>query len=462
VVPSIVPSRKNDSTERTNDEASETTTTTRRRRRRGRNGDRSSIAETHTRTHTQSIMSRDVLDSVLTPEEREWAFALEEALYGADEERKRARKAARRSFVARAKKGGGVFDPWNEVTNNANNSATMPTDFELATHAIIAKGDTSRALKRIKRLREFKERYRVPNFECGYENDEYNEANIDGVLLVIKKFLSAYPDFVKSIGMDKHGRIAAVLRMRGLRWSHPPPFNHTESDRFKALYCLMHALQPTPESVRRGTVWIADLGGVTARPSGPFTEGFRKLLRDSYPVRVQDVPVVRCPPLWSGAFAGTYPFWSRHFANRFVRVDPATLRSHFPADLLQGGRKKSASSSAAPDSTLHRHRRHQKEHQRRQQQQQRTRKVASNDNNWENLDDDGGGYDDYDNSNSNSNNNEWSDWTSVGSGSLGGIEAAKAASRNADGRAVANEEMWNTIERLVRTRFKTERTFRVA
>jgi len=402
--------------------------------------------------------SQDVIDAQLTTEEREWAFELEEALYGREEiesNREQRRRARALRFQKRLQKRGennaqGLYGSTNLKYKE------MPTDFELATHALIGKGNTQKALKRIRRLQQFKEFYRVPSFDCenafdnefGEDHNEINEAVIEAVLLCIKKFLMAYPEFIKTIGMDKHGRVTSVIRLRGLRWSRPPPFNHTESDRMRALYCLLNALQPTVEAVRRGTIWIADLGGVNERPAQGFWEGCRKLLKDSYPLRVEDIPVVRCPPVYSGAFAFTYPYWSRHFAQRFIRTDPETIRNHFPKELLAIKRPRHEEQTTKPSMRP-------KDRKKKQErlQQQKQSKVAPNgdeynDDGWENLDEDSSEFD----------NNEYlgeDDYESFATQNLGGAEFAI-------GKANINDELWTKIERLVRMRFETERTFRVA
>jgi len=435
---------------------------------------------------------------LLTPEEREWAFALEEALYGTDG----------------GGRGGRAFQgtPNNSGNSNSNTNRIsykdMPSDFELAAHAMIGKGDTVRALKRIKRLAAFKETYRVPVFagydeattnttrtnsnsssnnngnhmqqqqqqQQGHEHHEYESNTIEAVLRIIKKFFLAYPDFIRSIGMDKHGRVAVVFKLKGLRWSQPPPFNHTERDRFRALYCLMNALQPTIEAVRRGTVWIGDLKGVaTERPAASFLVGCRKLLRDSFPIKVEDVPVVRCPPFWSAAFVGTYPYWSRHFANKFVRVEPATLRKHFPSELLGAAKKNTKEGGTATktknktSSTLQK--RKQQKHKTKTKTRPPTKKVVAPntgdhyDNTWENLDDDSD--DDEGNSNElfalddsdNESNGDWGMSSDGGASSLNSNNLSGA--EDAIGGGKVNIELWDKIERMVRMRFETERTFRV-
>ena len=113
-------------------------------------------------------MSEKVVDSILTSDEREWAFALEEALYGNNDEVVNNSSKVRRAQRAFRRTQQSISAP------DAPQSMDMPTDFELATHALIGKGNTPKALKRIRRLAVFKETYKVPDFETDNEDDMEN------------------------------------------------------------------------------------------------------------------------------------------------------------------------------------------------------------------------------------------------------------------------------------------------
>ena len=318
----------------------------------------------------------------LTPEEREWAFALEEALYeyedgivgvgnavvskpktspggnnhannGSNNTANGGRATRIRGAIRR--RGSSIHNSIRgNITNNNNNYYNngrartdlygRPSDLELAAHAIVSKGNIPRALKRLSRIQAFRNAYGLDGFDSSAAADPTNgttgatDNRVETVLLGLRKFLLAYPEFLQSVGLDNHGRITALLRLEGLRWSSAPPFNHTETDRFRGLYYLLCAVQPTLDSIRGGTVWITDLMGVSEAPTMALLNGCRMLLRDSYPMRVEDLPVVGCPPRFSKPFVSTYPFWSRHFASRFVRVSNTTLVRHFPRELLNGGK----------------------------------------------------------------------------------------------------------------------------
>mmetsp|Transcript_11563 Transcript_11563/g.27170 ORF Transcript_11563/g.27170 Transcript_11563/m.27170 type:complete len:385 (+) Transcript_11563:317-1471(+) len=376
---------------------------------------------------------------LLTSQEREWAFALEEAMYGErfDKIQERRWSVSRRSSV--------------DSTNLAKNlrAATQlygkPSDFEIVAHALRAKGNISKALHRLKRMKMFKDAYNIPEFD--FEASSSTSDPVEPILKLMKKFLIAYPEFIKKIGMDKYGRVAVQFQLSGLRWSLPAPFNHTEAERFQALYYLLHVTQPTLESIRRGTVWIGDLVDVTERPSPPLYRGGRMLLRDSYPIKVEDVPVVDCPPTFSKVYATTYPFLSSHFVAKFVRVTPEVLRSHFPPELLSD--RLLGNNHAKIRSTNRRRLRHKAvdENDGINNNLDVVAIVTSStgdeyDNSWENLDDDEDDEEYY-----NSSNHRSSGTQSTGD--------------ETDQYSDDSEELWTRIERLLRMRFKTEQAFQL-
>uniref|UniRef100_A0A7S4EHS8 CRAL-TRIO domain-containing protein n=1 Tax=Pseudo-nitzschia australis TaxID=44445 RepID=A0A7S4EHS8_9STRA len=388
-------------------------------------------------------MAMDDLELMLTPEEQEWAFALEEAIY-------------RGRPDVNVNQGGGLSLSRTRSTINNSNAIVAattapattqlygkPSDFEIAAHALRAKGNTSKGLKRLQRMKIFKDAYNIPDFDL--DSGSNRNDPIKPILKLMKKFLTGYPQFLQKIGIDKFGRVAVQLQLDGLRWSQPPPFNHTETERFQAFYYLLHATQPTLESIRRGTVWIGDIQNITERPSAALFRGGRMLLRDSYPIKVQDVPVVDCPPRFSKVYATTYPFFSSHFVSKFVRVTPDVLRAHFPPELLSD-RLRGINNTKKGRIINRRRARYKTDNsiaRKRNVDVSDIDVVSSNgddyDNKWENLDDD----DEKDANGINDRNN------GIKNGGVGDQEINES------------EELLMRIERLLRMRFKTERSFRV-
>ena len=389
-------------------------------------------------------MAMDDLELMLTPEEQEWAFALEEAIYG---ERPDVNVDQGRGFnLSRTRS---TINNSNTVIAATNAPATTqlygkPSDFEIAAHALRAKGDTSKGLKRLHRMKIFKDAYNIPAFDV--DSGSSRSDPIKPILKLMKKFLTAYPQFVQKIGIDKFGRVAVQLQLDGLRWSQPSPFNHTETERFQAFYYLLHATQPTLESIRRGTVWIGDIQNVTERPSAALFRGGRMLLRDSYPIKVQDVPVVHCPPRFSKVYATTYPFFSSHFVSKFVRVTPDVLRAHFPPELLSDRLR--GVNNIKKSRIINR---------RRARYKTGNNSIASKRNvDIDDADIVSSNGDDYDNTWENLDDDDEEDANGINDRNIGNKNGSIGDQDTDD-----SEELLTRIERLLRMRFKTERSFRV-
>mmetsp|Transcript_31327 Transcript_31327/g.33657 ORF Transcript_31327/g.33657 Transcript_31327/m.33657 type:complete len:328 (-) Transcript_31327:11-994(-) len=289
----------------------------------------------------------DVVES-LTSRERGWAYQLEEALYDHDTVNKNNNNAATATSSRKA-------DNYRIKTELYG----KPSDLEIAAHAIRAKGDTTKALHRMRRLKQFKDMYGIADFTMYEDDDDDKYSQHHETERILKKFLTAYPTFIQRVGLDKYARVVIQFRLEGLRWTQPPPFNHNEEERFQALFHLLNSLQPTLDSIRRGTVWIGDLEGIgnssevglglSQRPTSEIYKGGRMLLRDSYPIKVEDIPVVDCPSGFSKVYLGVYPFLSRHFLSKLIRVTPRQLRNHFDSELLsdrlQGKKKRKETSN---------------------------------------------------------------------------------------------------------------------
>jgi hypothetical protein len=518
------------------------------------------------------------MGSKLTSREREWAYKLEEALYNNDNDNdngskitsSNSRSSSSRFFRSSFRIGGSVNVSNNNNNNNnsigpktssskkasssssANASASAailygkPSDLEIAAHAIRSKGDILKSLKRIRRLKQFKDMYGIPDFTIsgsstssgiidesqsqdqeGDENEDEDDDNEDvtRILQIMKKvFFIAYPNFIQKIGIDKHNRVVIMFRLENLRWTECPPFNHNEQERFQALYYLMNCIQPTLDSIRMGTVWIGDLedielGSISSisttttttgstgtsvnivRPTSDIYKGGRLLLRDSYPIKVDDICVIDCPSRLSKIYLCIYPFMSSHFVSKFVRVTPQLLQQHFSSELLSNrlnGIRSNSNSKKKKQYNGGRNKRNNNTN---------TNNNSEENDDWENLGDgsetnDDSNYEetnndneeddkpttvtindnnnnDNNNANSNDNNNANDNDTNdndndndnnnfnsfvVGSGDNnnndngnGNVDKDNDNDNNDDDDSL----LWTTIERLVRIRFNTERNFRL-
>jgi hypothetical protein len=222
---------------------------------------------------------------LLTPEERDWTNELEAAIQNSP----------------------GVFGKLS--------------DFELAAHAIVAKENTELALKRIRRLSKFKETYKISNDRTVFQ-----------ALQLLHKFVHAYPGFLQAFGVDEYNRHVLVFRLQALK--SPPPFNHSEEDLFAALYYIFHALQPDLDAIRKGTIFVGDMEGLTRQSlTLNLFQGGRWLTKESYPIKVKDFPCVSSPPTLSAVYAMCWPFFSTKLRQKYVACTAAQLQDHFPKSL---------------------------------------------------------------------------------------------------------------------------------
>ncbi|KAG7346751.1 CRAL/TRIO domain containing protein [Nitzschia inconspicua] len=196
------------------------------------------------------------------------------------------------------------------------------SDFELAAHAIVAKEDTELALKRIRRLQQFKK-------TCNISSD----MTVFQAIQLLHRFVHAYPGFLQAFGTDTYERHVFTFRLQCLK--SPPPFNHSEEDQFAALYYIFHALQPDLDAIRKGTIFVGDIEGITRQYfSLSLFNGGRSLTKDSYPIKVKDFPCVGSPPRFSAVYAMCWPFFSTKLRQKYVACTPAQLQQHFPRKLL--------------------------------------------------------------------------------------------------------------------------------
>mmetsp|Transcript_3591 Transcript_3591/g.3782 ORF Transcript_3591/g.3782 Transcript_3591/m.3782 type:complete len:177 (-) Transcript_3591:100-630(-) len=175
------------------------------------------------------------------------------------------------------------------------------------------------------------------------------------------------------------------------------------------------------------------------------------LLRDSYPLKVEDIPVIDCPSGFSKVYLGVYPFLSSHFLSKLIRITPHQLRQHFAAELLserlQGTKKKKKKET----SSIHNRKKKQYSAIIMNATTTSSNGRNSNDNNnndendWENLNDSSSSIDNDTTTTSTENKNK----------------EENTSNSNNDNDNDSNDVVWTTIERLARMRFETESQFRL-
>mmetsp|Transcript_87018 Transcript_87018/g.251336 ORF Transcript_87018/g.251336 Transcript_87018/m.251336 type:complete len:281 (+) Transcript_87018:172-1014(+) len=216
-----------------------------------------------------------------------------------------------------------VIQLQDELRRAPNKVGKTLSDWDIACHAVIAKSRPSKALHRIRRLQQFRQSYKVPQHPTVYE-----------AIKVLHDFVDAYPSFIQAVGQDSSGRWVISYELK--KFVDAEKDESTLERDFTALYFLMMALQPDLDSVRKGTVWIGDLTDIT-RQDLPLTiiNGARSLCRDSFPIKLQDVPCLNAPSKFSAVYALCRPFFSPKFTEKLVwDCPPLVLRRAYPKRFL--------------------------------------------------------------------------------------------------------------------------------
>lgn len=199
------------------------------------------------------------------------------------------------------------------------------SDFQLASHAAVAKDQPRKAKYRIQGLQKFRQEYNVPEHPTVYE-----------AIKSLHEFVHARPLFVQAFGQDLQGRWVLSYQLKGL--TDPSCHRHemTTEQEFTALFFLFWAMQPDLEAVRKGSIWIGDMEGITRQnlPT-PIVNGFRALCRDSFPTTVKYVTCWNVPPIFSMVYTYCRPYFSAHLAKNLVWGCPKEkLQELFPCHVL--------------------------------------------------------------------------------------------------------------------------------
>lgn len=200
------------------------------------------------------------------------------------------------------------------------------SDWDIVCHAVVAKSDSAKAIQRLRRLKQFQQIYKVPEHPTVYE-----------AIRTMHDFCHAHPDFIQAIGCDASGRWVLSFQLKAWTCSDQQEQGQLSAERdFAALYFLLMALQPDLESVRKGTIWIGDLEGITCQTL-PLSSvrGARALCREAFPIRVEDAPCWNTPPKLSAVYAFCRPCFSPHLTEKIVwDCTPELLTKYFPKHVL--------------------------------------------------------------------------------------------------------------------------------
>ena len=199
------------------------------------------------------------------------------------------------------------------------------SDFEYAQHAIVAKEKISKALRRIRRLRDFKQEHGISR-----ENE-----TLEAGLELIQRFEQLAPGFFMAFGQDEKGGSITTWHYSSF---FPKNFEKAQDWRncFAAFYYLMEAMQPDIAAVRQGVVFLADCKGIGWRNfSLEMEKHAAKLYQDAYPVRIKQMDMVNSPVLMKAMYTLCKPFLSKKL-KEIIRIDEKSedLHTHLARDVL--------------------------------------------------------------------------------------------------------------------------------
>ena len=231
----------------------------------------------------------------LTEEEKGWTTALRGALILADEE-----------------------------------LAKSITDFQYAQHAIVAKGDVDKGLKRIRRLQEFKISHGIA---------EEGSITVDKAKEIIKKAEEKAPGVIMSFGREEkdgevHGRHVFTMCYNAFI-----PANLDEEDLknfFVGFYLWLEACQPDLESVRQGMAFVLECEGLGWKNfSLELEKQAAQLYQNAYPIRIKEMSVLHPNRLMQVFYTLCKPFLSKRVKEVLnMNADLDEIKGRYSPQLL--------------------------------------------------------------------------------------------------------------------------------
>ena len=170
----------------------------------------------------------------------------------------------------------------------------MLNDFELSAHALISKGNSEKALHRIRRLQSFRQAYKINTHATVYQAMERIST------LVNKKV-------VTSFGTQAGQSIVSIQVSR------------LPSISIEAIYYLLLAMTPTVDHISKGSIFILNFDSAQKDDILKVLTPLRHLCRDSLPIKVVAVIALNAPPKLSAMNALCMPFTSRAVQQRLIR-----------------------------------------------------------------------------------------------------------------------------------------------
>jgi hypothetical protein len=174
------------------------------------------------------------------------------------------------------------------------------SDLEYVQHAIVAKNVVSKALKRIRRLKAFKEEHGISE-----------TATVEETTEMLKRLEDLSPSMFMGFGKDDKGRYVTTWNYNAFL---PAAYQNPEDWKacFSAFYYLFDAMQPDIASIREGIVMIADCEGVGWKNfSLKMEKQAAHLYQDAYPIRIKEMTMLNPPSVFKVIYALCKPFLSK-------------------------------------------------------------------------------------------------------------------------------------------------------
>lgn len=161
------------------------------------------------------------------------------------------------------------------------------SDFEYLHHAIVAKGNVKKALKRIERLQAFREQYDLK----GFEEDEPGK--------LLRACNDMFPAFLGAIGVDDGGRAVQFCEYKNF---DPKALKGEKEwrDMMGSFYYMFQAMNAYPDAIRKGIVFACLCKGMGWKNfSLEVEKRAAEFYQDAYPVRMKHIYLIEAPMIVS-------------------------------------------------------------------------------------------------------------------------------------------------------------------
>lgn len=213
----------------------------------------------------------------------------------------------------------------NAMLEENKEIAETISDYEYVQHAIVAKENWPKALKRIKRLHQFKQSHGIPG-----------NYSVDDAFKAIKKFEALVPKLFLAFGTDWQGRSVSTWNYNEFLVKNFKGNADAWKVAFNAYYYLFEAMNSDFAAIREGCVVIVETRGLGWKNfSMEMNRRAAELYKEAYPLRIKEMSLLNSPRVLRFMFALVSPFLSKKVKDAFHmdgKLDDVLTR--FPVEIL--------------------------------------------------------------------------------------------------------------------------------